>query len=136
MLMRDPAAWAVAPASDAPAAVMIWVTPDVPAAVDAPDAAPAALAVADAVAVAVAWLDVAPAACATALPVAADVADPADEPAATRIAAPAACACAAPPAAPFADTVLTVTGVAAGKADIIVMTNDGLFVATCSVTVS
>ncbi|MBW9460478.1 phage tail protein [Kluyvera sp. EC_51] len=35
-----------------------------------------------------------------------------------------------------ADTVLTVTGIAAGSADIIVMTNDGLFVATCSVTVS
>ena len=34
------------------------------------------------------------------------------------------------------DTVLTVTGIAAGSADIIVMTNDGLFVATCSVTVS
>ena len=35
-----------------------------------------------------------------------------------------------------ADAVLTVTGIAAGSADIIVMTNDGLFVATCSVTVS
>lgn len=35
-----------------------------------------------------------------------------------------------------ADTVLTVTGIAAGSADIIVMTNDGLFVATCSITVS
>ncbi|HDG1697385.1 TPA: Ig-like domain-containing protein [Kluyvera ascorbata] len=35
-----------------------------------------------------------------------------------------------------ADTVLTVTGIAAGSADIIVMTNDGLFVATCRVTVS
>lgn len=35
-----------------------------------------------------------------------------------------------------ADTVLTVTGITAGSADIIVMTNDGLFVATCSVTVS
>lgn len=34
------------------------------------------------------------------------------------------------------DTVLTVTGIAAGSADIIVMTNDGLFVATCRVTVS
>ncbi|WNN70337.1 phage tail tube protein [Kluyvera cryocrescens] len=34
------------------------------------------------------------------------------------------------------DTVLTVTGIAAGSADIIVMTNDGLFVVTCSVTVS
>ena len=33
-------------------------------------------------------------------------------------------------------TVLTVTGIAAGTADIIVMTNDGLFVATCKVTVS
>ena len=35
-----------------------------------------------------------------------------------------------------ADAVLTVTGIAAGSADIIVMTNDGLFVATCRVTVS
>ncbi|EJK5916595.1 Ig-like domain-containing protein [Escherichia coli] len=35
-----------------------------------------------------------------------------------------------------AGTVLTVTGIAAGTADIIVMTNDGLFVATCKVTVS
>ncbi|HED2901753.1 TPA: Ig-like domain-containing protein [Citrobacter freundii] len=35
-----------------------------------------------------------------------------------------------------AGTVLTVTGIAAGPADIIVMTNDGLFVATCKVTVS
>lgn len=35
-----------------------------------------------------------------------------------------------------AGTVLTVTGIAAGIADIIVMTNDGLFVATCKVTVS
>ncbi|HBV0977946.1 phage tail tube protein [Citrobacter freundii complex sp. 2024EL-00238] len=35
-----------------------------------------------------------------------------------------------------ASTVLTVTGIAAGTADIIVMTNDGLFVATCKVTVS
>ncbi|WP_281549141.1 phage tail tube protein [Kluyvera cryocrescens] len=35
-----------------------------------------------------------------------------------------------------ADAVLKVTGIAAGSADIIVMTNDGLFVATCSVTVS
>lgn len=35
-----------------------------------------------------------------------------------------------------AATVLTVTGIAAGTADIIVMTNDGLFVATCKVTVS
>ncbi|WP_368301778.1 phage tail tube protein [Kluyvera sichuanensis] len=34
------------------------------------------------------------------------------------------------------DTALTVTGIAAGTAEIIVMTNDGLFVATCSVTVS
>lgn len=33
-------------------------------------------------------------------------------------------------------TVLTVTGIAAGTADIIVMTNDGLFVATCKVTIS
>lgn len=33
-------------------------------------------------------------------------------------------------------TLLTVTGIAAGTADIIVMTNDGLFVATCKVTVS
>lgn len=32
-------------------------------------------------------------------------------------------------------TVLTVTGIAAGTADIIVMTNDGLFVATCKVTI-
>ncbi|EFP4303042.1 phage tail protein [Salmonella enterica] len=36
----------------------------------------------------------------------------------------------------IAGTVLTVTGIAAGTADIIVMTNDGLFVATCKVTVS
>ncbi|EJF22567.1 MULTISPECIES: phage tail protein [Citrobacter] len=35
-----------------------------------------------------------------------------------------------------AGTVLTVTGIAAGTADIIVMTNDGLFVATCKVTVA
>lgn len=35
-----------------------------------------------------------------------------------------------------AGTVLTVTGIAAGTADIIVMTNDGLYVATCKVTVS
>lgn len=35
-----------------------------------------------------------------------------------------------------AGTVLTVTGIAAGTADIIVMTNDGLFVATCKVTIS
>ena len=35
-----------------------------------------------------------------------------------------------------AGTVLTVTGIAAGTADIIVMTIDGLFVATCKVTVS
>ena len=35
-----------------------------------------------------------------------------------------------------AGTVLTVTGIATGTADIIVMTNDGLFVATCKVTVS
>ena len=35
-----------------------------------------------------------------------------------------------------AGTVLTVTGIAAGTADIIVMTNDGLFVAICKVTVS
>ncbi|ADO48128.1 phage tail protein [[Enterobacter] lignolyticus] len=35
-----------------------------------------------------------------------------------------------------AGSVLTVTGVAAGTADIIVMTNDGQFVATCKVTVS
>ncbi|MDM2910237.1 phage tail protein [Citrobacter sp. Cpo012] len=35
-----------------------------------------------------------------------------------------------------AGTVLTVTGIAAETADIIVMTNDGLFVATCKVTVS
>lgn len=33
-------------------------------------------------------------------------------------------------------TVLTVTGIAAGTADIIVMTNDGLFVTTCKVTIS
>ena len=35
-----------------------------------------------------------------------------------------------------AGTVLTVTGIAVGTVDIIVMTNDGLFVATCKVTVS
>lgn len=35
-----------------------------------------------------------------------------------------------------AGTTLTITGVAAGLADIIVMTNDGQFVATCKVTVS
>lgn len=35
-----------------------------------------------------------------------------------------------------AGTVLTVTGIAAGTSDIIVMANDGLFVATCKVTVS
>lgn len=35
-----------------------------------------------------------------------------------------------------AGTVLTVTGIAAGTADIIVMTNDGLYVATCKVTIS
>lgn len=35
-----------------------------------------------------------------------------------------------------AGTVLTVTGIAVGTADIIVMTNDGLSVATCKVTIS
>ncbi|MBE0131926.1 Ig-like domain-containing protein, partial [Citrobacter amalonaticus] len=34
------------------------------------------------------------------------------------------------------DDAVTITGAAAGTADIVVMTNDGLFVAICSVTVS